>query len=258
MKKETIFKTIIAVLLLVIIIMAVFIIVSRPKKIEPLAVKVKGRIAIVIDDWGYNLKNMPIAERIKYPLTAAILPNLRYSSRAARQLHEDGFEVILHLPMEPKEKYRLEKNTILTSMDEQTIRKIMDSALASVVFAKGVSNHQGSRATEDRRTMEIILKELKKRHIFYLDSFVTSKSVCFDLAHKMHLPIAKRDIFLDNKEDPIYIKQQINKLKTRARMHGEAIGIGHDRKNTLEVLSEVMPELAKEGYKFVFLSEIER
>lgn len=258
MKKETIFKTIIAVLLLAIIIMAVFIVVSRPKKIAPLAIKAKGRIAIVIDDWGYSLKNMPIVGRIKYPLTASILPSLRYSSRAARQLHEAGFEVILHLPMEPKEKYRLEKNTILTSMDEQTIRKTLDSALASVVFAKGVSNHQGSRATEDRRTMEIIFKELKKRHIFYLDSFVTSKSVCFDLAHKMHLPIAKRDIFLDNKEDPVYIKQQINKLKTRARMYAEAIGIGHDRKNTLEVLAEVMPELAKEGYKFVFLSELER
>lgn len=258
MKKETIFKIIIAILLLVITIMAIFIIVSRPKKIAPVAMKVKGRIAIVIDDWGYNLKNMPIVERIKYPLTASILPSLRYSSRAARQLHEDGFEVILHLPMEPKEKYRLEKNTILTSMDEQTIRKILDSALASVVFAKGVSNHQGSRATEDRRIMEIIFKELKKRNIFYLDSFVTSKSVCSDLAHKIHLPIAKRDIFLDNIGEPAYIKQQINKLKIKARMHGEAIGIGHDRKNTLEVLSEVMPELAKEGYKFVFLSELER
>ena len=68
----------------------------------------------------------------------------------------------------------------------------------------------------------------------------------------------RRDVFLDNVEESGYIKQQINKLKSKARSRGFAIGIGHDRKVTLEVLREVMPQLSKEGYKFVFLSELER
>jgi polysaccharide deacetylase 2 family uncharacterized protein YibQ len=37
---------------------------------------------------------------------------------------------------------------------------------------------------------------------------------------------------------------------------GSAVGIGHDRKITLEVLRDVMPQLAKEGYKLVFVSEL--
>jgi polysaccharide deacetylase 2 family uncharacterized protein YibQ len=37
---------------------------------------------------------------------------------------------------------------------------------------------------------------------------------------------------------------------------GWAIGIGHDRRNTLEVLKEEMPKLEKEGYKFVYVSEL--
>jgi polysaccharide deacetylase 2 family uncharacterized protein YibQ len=41
-------------------------------------------------------------------------------------------------------------------------------------------------------------------------------------------------------------------------VYGQAIGIGHDRKITLEVLKEVMPSIEKEGYKFVFVSELIR
>jgi len=37
---------------------------------------------------------------------------------------------------------------------------------------------------------------------------------------------------------------------------GQAIGIGHDRKNTLKVLKEQLPRLAEEGYQFVFVSEV--
>lgn len=89
-----------------------------------------------------------------------------------------------------------------------------------------------------------------------MDSLVSSDSVGFDLAHKMQLGFIKRDIFLDNTETPEYIKGQIYKLKIRARVYGQAVGIGHDRRVTLEVLKEVMPQLEKEGYKFVFVSEL--
>lgn len=259
MNRENFYKLVIGFLLLVIIIMAVFISLNRPKKARPVHIpKAEWKIAIVIDDWGYTFKNIPIIGNIKYPLTAAVLPNLPFSSKVAKELYERGFEVILHLPMEPKEKYALEKNTILLSMGEETIKKVIAGALSSVSYAKGVSNHQGSRATEDPRIMEVVFRELKKRRLYYLDSFVSRNSVCIDLAHKMNLPSARRDIFLDNFEDPAYIKLQINKLKSKARMHGQAIGIGHDRKNTLKVISEVMPQLEKEGYRFVFLSELEK
>lgn len=229
---------------------------KRPPEIIPAAAI--GKIAIVLDDWGYNLNNTALLGRIKYPLTMSVLPNLAYSKTAARELHQKGFEVILHLPMEPqaRQKLRLEKNTIMTSMSEVQIKKIISEDLSNVLYVAGVSNHMGSFATEDAGTMEAVFKELKKRRLYFLDSFVTPDSACLDSAHKIRLAYAKRDIFLDNQADPEYIKGQIYKLKARARLYGQAIGIGHDRKATLEVLIEMMPKLAKEGYKFVFVSEL--
>lgn len=256
MKKEQVYKIVIGFLLLIVILQGVFIIISRPKRPPKIAVVLKGKIAIVVDDWGYNLNNLQLLDQIKYPLTTSVLPNLSYSSLVARELHTRGFEIVLHLPMEPREKYRLEKNTIMTSWDEETIIKIINQDLASIAYAKGVSNHMGSRATEEPRIMEIIFKELKKRHLYFLDSIVSSKSVCSDLARKMNLGFAKRDVFLDNHQDPVYIRGQIYKLKMKAKHYGQAIGICHDRKITLEVLKEVMPQLEKEGYKFVFVSEL--
>ena len=256
MKRELGYKIVIGILLLIIIAQWVFII-TRPKIAPPkIPVAIKGKIAIVLDDWGYNLNNLNIIEQIKYPLTCSILPNLNYSQEIARELHTRGFQIILHLPLEPHEKYRLEKNTIMTSMDESTIRNTINQDLDNVVYAKGVSNHMGSRVTEDLKTMEIIFKELKKRQLFFLDSMVSSKSIGSDLASKMGLRLAKRDVFLDNKEEPGYIREQIYKLKIKAKIYGRAIGIGHDRKITLEILKEVMPQLEKEGYKFVFVSEL--
>lgn len=243
------------ILILVILLAGIALFTRKPKKGVVLPPAIKGRIAIVLDDWGYNLNNLPRIAEIKYPLTASVLPNIAYTRKVAEELYARGLEVILHLPMEPVERLSLEKNTIKTSMDKTQILNILDNDLASVAYADGVSNHMGSKATCDLKTMEVIFEELKNRHLYFLDSFVTAKSVCAGLARRIGLRIFKRDVFLDNVEERAYIRKQIYKLKNKARIRGFAIGIGHDRKVTLEVLSEVMPQLEKEGYKFVFVSE---
>ncbi|MFH0762993.1 MAG: divergent polysaccharide deacetylase family protein [Candidatus Omnitrophota bacterium] len=216
----------------------------------------QGKIAIVLDDWGYSLNNMRLIDEIKSPFTAAILPNLRYSGEAAEQLHKRGFEVILHLPMEPQSKMGMEKDTILTSMNEGEIKAIVREGLDNVSYACGVNNHMGSKATEDERLMREVFAELKNKRLYFLDSAVTATSVPSDLARSMKMPFIKRDVFLDNRLEPEYIRGQFNKLKAIAAKKGFAVGVGHDRKVTLEVLKEIMPESEKEGYQFVFVSEL--
>ncbi|MDI6758320.1 MAG: divergent polysaccharide deacetylase family protein [Candidatus Omnitrophota bacterium] len=246
-------KKIIILTLLTLIIIGIWI---RPKKIIKTPVIIKGKIAICIDDFGYTLDNLDILRQIKYPLTCAILPNLNYSAKIAKELHLKGFEVILHLPMEPHKKCPLEKDTITSSQDKAEIQRLINQGLNSIKYAKGVSNHMGSFITENKKIMEIILKELKKKRLYFLDSFVSPNSVCLPLGRNIGLAIVKRDVFLDNRIKIEYIKGQINKLKIIAKTKGSAIGIGHDRKTTLEALREVMPQIEKEGYRFVFVSDL--
>jgi polysaccharide deacetylase 2 family uncharacterized protein YibQ len=225
---------------------------SKPKA------EYQGKIAIILDDWGYNLNNTGIASRIKYPLTISVLPNLPYSNKSATLLHQAGFQIILHLPMEPKakEESKLEKNTIKTSLAAGQIQDILNEDLRMVPFVVGVSNHMGSKATADLNTMREVFKVLKKRKLFFLDSFVSNDSVAQGVAKQYGIKFIKREIFIDNKSDGAYIRAQLNKLKSEARRKGFAVGIGHDRTNTLNTLKEMMPEIEKEGFKFVFASEL--
>ncbi|MFA6350568.1 MAG: divergent polysaccharide deacetylase family protein, partial [Candidatus Omnitrophota bacterium] len=251
MKKDNKLITAIVILSAVILLQWIFIAnIGKVKKIETKPIpRAIPRIAIVLDDWGYNLNSFGILDRIRLPLTMAVLPNLSFSKQAARELQRRGFEVILHLPMQPRENVRLEKNTILISSSEKEIISILNKDLSGMPVV-GVSNHMGSAATDDLKTMRVVFEELKKRNLYFFDSFVVSNSVCPELARKMRVRSAKRDVFLDNIADAQYIKNQIYKLKLRAKFYGFAIGIGHDRKLTLEVLAQVMPQLEKEGFKF--------
>lgn len=260
MKNKT-FKTLGVILLLLVFIALILTPIHKKVPVKK-AAKISGRIVIVIDDWGYSLSNLLIIEQIKQPLTCAILPGLKNSIPVMQKLNNLGFEIILHLPMEPKEKGgltpNLENNTIALGMDAEEVRRIFDEDLANIVFAKGVSNHMGSRITEDKPASAIVLMEAKKRKLYFFDSFVTNQSVCSALAKKIKIRFAKRDVFLDNQDAPGYIQGQLIKLKNLAKRQGLAIGIGHDRKNTLLVLKEMLPQIEREGYRFVFLSQVVR
>lgn len=252
------YKLIIVILCITIALETLWIIslLRQTKKILPK--RVLGKIAIVLDDWGYNLDDLDLLEEIKYPLNISVLPNLAYSQDLAKKIIKKDRELILHLPLEPQsnEYLRLEHDTIMTDMQPPKIREILLKAIKDVPYIKGVSNHMGSKATQDLRTMQVIFKELKKKRLYFLDSQVSPNSVNADLARKMRIKFVKRDVFLDNEERPDYIKGQLMLLRLKALRNGEAVGIGHDRRVTLQVLKEVIPIFAREGFKFVFVSEL--
>src|SRR4030042_1073236 len=84
-------------LIIIIAALLLYALVIRPKKIPKVSAAIKGKIAIVIDDWGYNLHNLETLKTIRFPITASILPNLSYSKFLARELYRHNIEIILHL-----------------------------------------------------------------------------------------------------------------------------------------------------------------
>jgi len=218
------------------------------------------KIAIVIDDWGYNLDNLELLNSIEIPITVSVLPNLRYSKDIDMLAEKNkNLEVILHMPMEPiASQLRLEEDTLLTSMKDEEIVSLLKSALESTPHAKGISNHMGSKATKDKRLVEILMKQLRKRRLYFLDSMATLNSLCAEEARNAGVKYARRDTFLDNNPKKTYIAGQIDELLKLARLRGEAIGIGHDKRATLEVLRDKVRELDRDEIEFVFVSEIVR
>lgn len=215
------------------------------------------KVAIVMDDFGYNMKDLDTLFATKLPVTFSVLPNLAFSRRVAELARSKGYEVILHLPLEANDKSApAEVDTIKTDMDKNKITSMLDQEMSSVPGLRGVSNHQGSKATEDKVTMSIVIGDLKKKNLYYFDSLVTDRSVCRDLARSAGVPYAKRDMFLDNTASQDYIEKQMLSLRRFAFRKGSAIAVCHDRKNTITVLNRMMPELSKDGIEFVSLSDM--
>lgn len=229
-----------------------------PVKIPAPPEKAKLKVAIVLDDWGYNTKNLNAVLEIDKPINLSILPGLPYSTLIANKAREHNFEVILHMPMEPKAKMKLELSTLYTTMNDDEIRSNLAKAFESVPYSRGISNHEGSKATEDERLMKVVFGELKKDDLFFLDSLVTNDSTCELLAREMKVKFAKRSIFLDNESSPAYIRKQFEKLINLVVKSGEAIGIGHDRPNTISVLKEMMSQFEENGIELTYVSDLAR
>ena len=66
------------------------------------------------------------------------------------------------------------------------------------------------------------------------------------------------ETFLDNNNDPLYIRNQIRQLMSIARQNGFAIGIGHYRRNTLQTIREMIPEIEKHGITLVKMRNLVR
>ena len=226
---------------------------SRPQK----KAEQSPRAAVVIDDLGYNLENLDLIFKLDVPITLSILPNLAYSERIALEAGRRNYQTILHLPLGPhQEGSPIEKDTIFCNMTEEEVLERLDKAMSSVPDIAGLSNHMGSKATEDERLMGIIFDRMKRLDLFFQDNLVSPGSVCQRLAVEKGVRFVHRSVFLDNESDPEYIKGQIQQLADKALRTRWAVGVGHDRTQTLQVLKEMIPELKKKGIKFVFLSEL--
>jgi polysaccharide deacetylase 2 family uncharacterized protein YibQ len=217
-----------------------------------------GNVAIIIDDMGSSEQEVRELMAIDVPLTFSIIPGLSRMRQVAEDAHRKGYQVMIHVPMEPQgyPQQRLEQNGLLLSQSDAEITERVNGFLASVPYAVGANNHMGSRFTEDKAKMRLVLGLLKGRGMYFVDSRTTPKSFGYPLARGMGMETATRDVFLDNVQDGAAIKRQLEQLTALARKRGSAIGICHPHKATIQALAAALPAYRQEGINFVFASEV--
>jgi len=218
----------------------------------------RPRVAIVIDDLGGE--NHIAQEMLGWdvPVTFSILPFTPYAKIIAQQAHQKGREVILHLPMEPHgyPNTKPGEGAVLYEMDGEKLRQQLSKDIEALPYIKGVSNHMGSRVMEDPEKLRIILRELKRRGLFFLDSRTTAQTVGLETSRSIGLRAAERSLFLDHSQDPEDIREQLEKLAQLSLAQGKAIGIGHPHPSTLKSVKEMIPKMREKGIEIVPLSTL--
>lgn len=224
---------------------------------SPAAAAEPVHIAIIIDDLGDRWKLHSQAVRLPGQLTYAILPHTPFSRRLARLAHGLGKEVMLHQPMQAERGLRMGPGGLDGDMDQQQFTRTLNDNLDALPYVSGINNHMGSLLTARPEAMRWLMAVLKHRgNLFYVDSRTTRETVAEQTAHAFGLRSTRRNIFLDHVREVDDIRSQFNKLIAYARLHGDAIGIGHPYPETLQVLAEMLPELAAQNVRLVPVSEI--
>jgi len=233
----------------------------RPRVEMPTLPTGTATVALIIDDMGTSVSEVEELMSIGIPMTFSVIPGLRQARAVAETAHDAGYQVMLHIPMQPKDypQRRLEGNGLLLSHDGDEIGRRMSGYFSQVPYAVGANNHMGSGFTEDREKMGTVLRILRDKKMFFVDSMTTPKSVGLNLSREMGLQAAARTApFIDNSDDVAAIKAQLDALARTALKRGSAIGICHPHRATIRALKEELPLLRNRGIRFVAASKLVR
>jgi polysaccharide deacetylase 2 family uncharacterized protein YibQ len=216
-----------------------------------------GDIVLIIDDLGFDGQPLDRLMALDPNINASILPNGTRTAEFARRLNARGFEILCHLPMEPRGGEAPGRNAILTSMSDAEIARVTRENIQAVPHAVGVNNHMGSRATSDRRVMTSVLRAMPGE-LYFIDSRTVAGSVAEDVARELNVRTAARNVFLDDVATEGAVRKQVRELADAAEKKGVAIGIGHPYPVTMRVLAQELPELRARGFRLVRASEVVR
>jgi hypothetical protein len=217
----------------------------------------QARISIIVDDLGHDREMAEAFIGLNFPFGISVLPVARHTKAVVRLANQRKRELLLHLPMEPKNYPGLDPGpgALMLAMRDEEITRTVRRHLGYVDGARGVNNHMGSLFTENKKKMAVVMGELKKQGLFYVDSRTTRETVALRVAKEAGVPVASRSVFLDNNLSAQAMKFQMERLLGIARHCGSAIGIAHPHEETRKFFQRRLPEL-KGGVRLVPVAEL--
>ncbi len=234
---------------------------KEEKKIEKTEInksnQSKPTIAIIFDDFGESLNALKDVHSLGIPITVSVIPNLRFSKNIAHIASRCGHSVFIHLPLQPIEEKHVKTDKyrfINSDLKKREIAFLLKRYLNSIRIAVGVNNHMGSKATKDEKLMRTIVKEVKDRGLFFVDSRTSEESVGYEVALEEGVFCGYNEGFLDSSDDMSVMKEKMDYLINKSREKGKIIIIAHPRENTIRFLKNELPKL-KEIVEFITIKE---
>ncbi|HJT13139.1 MAG TPA: divergent polysaccharide deacetylase family protein [Dongiaceae bacterium] len=217
----------------------------------------KPLIAVVLDDVGVARGHAELAIDLPGVITLSFMTYADGVADMAARARAKGHELMLHVPMEPL-GHEIDAGPHVLTVDapEGELLKRLAWGLERFPGYVGINNHMGSRFTQDERGMGVVLAELKRRNLLFLDSRTIGNTVGDKLAARMGVAHVMRDVFLDNEMDEAAVVKQLMQAERIAASKGQAIAIGHPHPATIAAIRAWMPKAEARGFVIVPLSAV--
>ncbi|MEO5342543.1 MAG: divergent polysaccharide deacetylase family protein [Gammaproteobacteria bacterium SHHR-1] len=223
----------------------------------PLAAWSAGRMAIIIDDMGYSLRNGKAMLELPGEITYSFLPHAPYTPRLVQLAERRNKEIMVHLPMQDLTGKELDPGGLTLNMGRQDFFRTLLDSLDAVPQAVGANNHMGSLLTRHAGPMHWLMLGLKSYgDLFFIDSLTHNQSIALDIAQEAQVDSLARDVFLDHQRNPASIGRQFDQLLRIAQQRGQAIGIGHPYPETITVLRQKLANLPQSAVSLVKASHL--
>ncbi len=219
------------------------------------------RIVIIFDDVGFDGAAFDRIRALPGPLTLSFLPYAPNVNQMVEKAKRDGHEILLHLPMEPVRKANNPGPNALTTADSDAqLKQKLQTNLQLFNGYVGVNNHMGSRLTANKRAMKLVLEEINRRNLYFVDSVTTGRTVASKVAEEIGANAWNRDVFLDADHGDTgapNVKARLDELEQKALANGYAIAIAHPYTSTIETLEVWLLSVELRGFNLTTITKLQ-
>jgi hypothetical protein len=208
----------------------------------------RPRIAIVVTGLGLSATaTEAVMRQLPGAVTLAFAPYAKRLDEWIGQARAAGHEVLLDLPMEPRDYPRDDPGpfTLLTSLSPEQNLARLDRVLSGGTGYVGVNNMMGSRFAATSRSLRPIFENLKLRGLMFLDGRTEQRAVAAQLAVDLALPYAVNNVQIDAEASRLAIDAALRELERQARNTGFAVGMASPYPVTLERLAHWVTTLQR-------------
>ena len=230
---------------------------ARPSSIHHRKNSNTKTIAILLTGLGLS---QPITENAleKLPpeITLAFNPYSAGLKKWAARSRRTGHEMLVEVPMEPFDFPDNDPgpHTLLSQQSDKANIERLRWIMARMTGYVGIVNVEGGRFTTSEDALHPILRELKNRGLFYMDSNPQSGDIPYQLAQEMNLDYLQTNLNIDVIKSAAAIDKSLAQLEKIANQHGTAIGIASALPLSVQRITEWSANLKKRGITLVPLS----
>lgn len=229
---------------------------SRPHN----ALETRPQIAVVVTEVGVSNSTTEEAIRLPGPVTLAFAPYARDLSNQIEQARSAGHEVLLTLPMEPRDFPRSDPGpyALMTTLDAEANLERLNWILSRTVGYVGLANYQGSAFAADERGLRPIMTAIADRGLLYFDTREDPASAAPQVAEIAGAPTASADLIADAELTRAAILRKLNEAEVVAKAQGTAIVLIRPYPMAMSRLESWAADLGEKGIVLAPLSAVIR
>ncbi|MCR9220068.1 MAG: divergent polysaccharide deacetylase family protein [Alphaproteobacteria bacterium] len=229
---------------------------SRPHNV----LETRPQIAVVVTDLGVAPDTAAEAMSLPGPVTLAFAPYARNLPTRIEEARNRGHEVMLTLPMEPRDFPRSDPGpyALMTSLDGEANLERLNWILSRASGYIGLINYQGGAFTADRRSLQPVMAALADRGLVYLDTGEDPGSAAPRAAEVAGAPGLAVDIVADGMLTRGAILTRLTEAEVVAKAQKTAVVLVRPYAMTLDRVKGWAQELEAKGIVLAPLSAVIR